>query len=266
MSASLAFLLQHGYWLTVGSVFLEQLGIPLPAVPVLVGMGALSRFGHVSFFAIILISLIASISADLIWYRLGRTYGRSVLGLLCRISLEPDYCVRRTEDTYERLGVWTLLFAKFIPGLNAAAVPLAGMIRTRLLRFLLFDSLGAMLWTGAYASLGYVFSTQIERLLVYLSQFGNSVPGLLLVIAAAYVGYKFWERRSFARSIEVERITPEELKARMESSEKIKVLDLRNQLDVTMDRVRIPGAFHVLPEVLSPADLPRNEELILYCS
>src|SRR5688572_3526697 len=93
MYDSIDFLIHYGYLMVLGAVFLEQLGLPLPAVPVLVGMGALSRSGEVSFTSLLAISLVASGAADLIWYELGRRYGRSVLSLICRISLEPDYCV-----------------------------------------------------------------------------------------------------------------------------------------------------------------------------
>ena len=114
MNELLGFLLHYGYWLTLGSVFLEQMGLPLPAVPILIGMGALVRSGNFSFKAILLIALAGSLAADLIWYYLGFRYGRSVLGILCRISLEPDYCIRRTEDAFIRLGIWALPLAKFV--------------------------------------------------------------------------------------------------------------------------------------------------------
>ena len=135
----LQFLLKYGYVVIFGAAFAEQIGLPLPAVPLLVGMGALSRSGAFSFPIVVLTGLIGSLAADLIWFELGWFHGRSVLRLICRISLEPDYCVRRTEDAFERLGLWALLLAKFVPGLNAAAVPLAGMVKTPLFRFLVFD-------------------------------------------------------------------------------------------------------------------------------
>ena len=266
MNESFEFLRHYGYWLILGSVFLEQLGLPLPAVPLLVAMGALSRSGEVSLATLILIALAASAAADLIWFQLGRRYGRSVLALICRISLEPAYCVRRTEDVYVKHGVWTLLFAKFLPGLNAAAVPLAGMMKTPRFRFLLFDSAGLTLWAGSYSAAGYVFSNQIERLLTYLSNLGYSFLVLALGIAGVYIAYKYRQRRWFVKSLVVDRITPEELKSKLDSKEKVVILDLRNQLDITNERFRIPGAFHVLPELLGQADLPRHHEVVLYCT
>jgi membrane protein DedA with SNARE-associated domain/rhodanese-related sulfurtransferase len=266
MNETLNFLIRYGYGVTLGAVFLEQLGLPLPAVPVLLGMGALSRTGHFSITAVLVLALMGSLSADLIWFYLGRRYGRSVLQMICRIALEPDFCVRRTEDAFVKRGMWTIPFAKFVPGLNAAAVPLAGMIRTDFIRFLAFDTVSLLVWAGVYATLGYVFSNQLEHLAVYLAQFGNSVLVMVVVILGTYIAHKYLERQRFLKTIEIDRITPEELKSRMDTSEVI-VLDLRNQLDVNFDRFRIPGAFHVLPEVLGQrGDIPRDREIVLYCT
>src|SRR5437870_5298141 len=104
MSDLLRFLLKYGYIVIFGAAFAEQIGLPLPAVPLLVGMGALSRSGEFSLAVVVFVAVMASLTADLIWYQLGRLHGRSVLRLICRISLEPDYCVRRTEDAIERRG------------------------------------------------------------------------------------------------------------------------------------------------------------------
>jgi membrane protein DedA with SNARE-associated domain/rhodanese-related sulfurtransferase len=267
MNETLSFLIHYGYGVTLAAVFFEQMGLPLPAVPILLGMGALSRSGTFSMTAVLAIALIGSLLADLIWFYLGRQYGRSVLQIICRISLEPDFCVRRTEDAFLKRGMWTIPFAKFVPGLNAAAVPLAGMINTPFGRFLAFDTVSLLVWAGAYATLGYVFSNQLEHLLVYLSRFGNWVLFFASILLLAYVAYKYSLRRRFLKTLAIERITPEELRSRMDSDEKIIVLDLRNPLDMKMERFRIPGAFHVLPEILGEkGDVPHDQEIVLYCT
>src|SRR4029079_1946413 len=129
----------------------------IPAATLLIGMGALARSGDFAFGLVVAAGGLAALGADLIWFELGRFHGRSVLRLICRISLEPDYCVRRTEDAFERMGLWALLPAKFVPGLNAATVPLAGMMGTPLSRYLPFDLAGATLWAGTYTLVGYLF-------------------------------------------------------------------------------------------------------------
>jgi membrane protein DedA with SNARE-associated domain len=262
------FLLRYGYWLTFGSVFAEQFGLPLPAVPVLISIGALSGSDRVSMRAIILVAVIGGLAADLIWYRLGSRYGHSVLRVICRISLEPDFCVRRTEDAFVRHGMWALPIAKFVPGLNAAAVPLAGMIQSPLHRFVVFDVVGLFLWTGVYVAVGYVFRNEVARVIAYLSQLGNSLLVILSVILAAYVVYKAVQRRRFRNTLAMNRITPEELKSKLESKEDVLIVDLRNPLDIRTDRIRIPGAFHILPESLqyTKDDIPRDKDIVLYCT
>lgn len=268
MSDLLQFLLKYGYIVVFGAAFAEQIGLPVTAVPLLVGMGALARSGQFSFPVVVGTAAIASMAADLIWYELGRHHGRSVLRLLCRISLEPDYCVRRTEDAFERMGLFALLLAKFIPGFNAATVPLAGMMRIPVARFLLLDLAGVTLWSGTYTLLGYLFSREIERILMDLSGLGIS----LLIIAAAalvgYIAYKLRQRRRFLKGLSIMRITPEELKAKMDAKENVMIFDMRNRLDRKTDPLRIPGAFHVLPEHIEfqPEDLPFDQEIVLYCT
>ena len=268
MSDLLQFVLKHGYLVVFGTAFAEQLGLPLPAVPLLIGMGALSRSGNFSFAVVVATAAIASLTADMVWYQLGRFHGRSVLRLICRITLEPDYCVRRTEDAFERLGLWALLPAKFIPGFNAATIPLAGMMKTPLVRFLTFDLIGVLLWSGTYTLLGYVFSLQVERIITYLSTLGTSVLILIVAVLSVYIGYKLNQRRKFLNTISVIRITPEELKAKMDAKERILIFDMRNRLDRTTDPVRIPGAFHVLPEHIEfqREDLDVNQEIVIYCT
>ncbi|HYR88563.1 MAG TPA: VTT domain-containing protein [Terriglobia bacterium] len=267
MNELLEFLIRYGYWVTLASVFFEQMGLPLPAVPILIGMGALARSGDFSFFGVLVIALAGSLAADLIWYYLGFHYGRSVLGVICRISLEPDYCIRRTEDAFIRRGIWALTLAKFVPGLNAAAVPLAGMIKTRFLRFLAFDTAGLVLWAGAYTTLGYIFRNQVEQVIAYLSDLGTSFGLTAAIVVAGYIGYKYLQRHRFLKTLKVERITPEELKRIMDTNQEVFVLDLRNQLDVNLDRFRIPGAFHTLPELLEQeGDIPRDKQVVLYCT
>lgn len=268
MSELLRFLLQYGYVVVFAGAFAEQMGLPLPAVPILVGMGALSRSGEFSLIGVIAAAASASLIADLIWYELGRYHGRWVLRLICRISLEPDYCVRRTEDAFERLGLWALLAAKFIPGFNAATVPMAGMMRTPLLRFIVFDSAGVLLWSGTYVLLGYAFSQQIEQIIMYLSTLGGSLVAVVVATVTVYVGYKLNQRRTFLKGLSVMRISAEELKARLDANENILILDTRNRLDRDSDPVRIPGAFHILPEHVEfrPEDIAFDQEIVVYCT
>ncbi len=162
MHEIVAFLLQHGYTLLFLWVLLEQLGLPLPSAPILLAAGALSGTRQMYFSLALLYATLAAIISDVIWYEIGRRKGGAVLNLLCRISLEPDSCVRRTEGLYEKYGERSLLWAKFVPGLNTAAPPVAGMFGMPMGRFLIFDTMGSILWAGSFVGLGWIFSDQLE--------------------------------------------------------------------------------------------------------
>ncbi len=163
MEQAMGILLRHGYAILFAVVLAEQLGLPIPAVPMLLAMGALAGSGRFSFLAAVLVAVSASLVSDILWYELGRHRGRSVLNVVCRVSLEPDFCVRRTENTFAHYGPGMLLFAKFVPGLNITAPPLVGMFRMPSAQFLMWDSVGALLWSATFSAAGYVFRKQLER-------------------------------------------------------------------------------------------------------
>src|SRR5262245_30057163 len=148
MHKSLDFVLQHGYVLLVGWVFAEQIGLPLPSIPLLLAAGALAGSHRMNIFAALGCTIVGSVSADLIWFYLGKLRGIRVLQLICKISLEPDSCVRKTEGVFSKQGAKSLLVAKFVPGLSTVAPPMAGVFHMRLRRFVLFDTLGTIFWGG----------------------------------------------------------------------------------------------------------------------
>ncbi|MFQ5663993.1 MAG: VTT domain-containing protein [Terriglobia bacterium] len=268
MDEAIQFLLQHGYLVLFVFVLAEQMGLPLPAIPALLAMGALAGAGQLSYPLALLTAVAASLLSDLTWYQLGRHRGHSVLNLLCRISLEPDSCVRRTQSVIARHGAPTLLFAKFVPGLNTVAPPLAGMIGMRLTRFALWDAGGAFFWAGGFSGLGYLFREQLERLAVYATHLGTGLGLGLGAALAAYLGWKYLQRQRFLRQLWIARITPEELKRKLEAGEDVVVVDLRHSLEFDADNAKIPGALHLLPEELDPRhqEIPRDREVVLYCT
>src|SRR6266566_2160819 len=199
MHSTLEFLIKHGYMVLLAWVFAEQLGLPIPSLPMMLAAGALAGTGHLSFWTSLFLVTIAALFADSFWYILGRKKGIRILQFLCKISLEPDSCVRRTEGIFSKQGARSLLLAKFIPGLSTVAPPLAGIFHMRPRRFLLFDALGSLLWAGAFLGLGYVFSGEIERVAEHLAALGGWLVVLLAGALAAYVAYKFIARQRFLR-------------------------------------------------------------------
>lgn len=267
MHELLEFVMHHGYSLLAGWVFVEQIGLPLPSLPLMLAAGALAGTGRMNFFVSLFLCVVATLLADGLWYQLGRRKGVKVLQWLCRISLEPDSCVRRTEGIFEKNGARALLFAKFVPGLNAVATPLAGIFQMRPRRFILFDSLGAFLWSGTYLGLGYLFSSQIELIAQRASQLGGWLLVLLIGGLAAYIVFKYFARHKFLRDIRIARISPQELKQKIDAGEQLFIVDLRHALDFEAEPELIPGAVHIDSRELSEkSDLPRNREIILYCT
>jgi membrane protein DedA with SNARE-associated domain len=268
MSDHQEFLAHYGHALLFAAVFVAELGLPIPSVPLLVAAGALAASGRLDPLLTLALPTAAALAANLIWYELGRRKGIRVLQLLCRIALEPDSCVRQTESTFARHGARSLLVAKFVPGLNTVAPPLAGIFRMRLRRFVLFDGLGAVLWVGAFVAAGYFFSDE----LAWVGDEGSRLWKQLLVSVVGaltlWIAWKFARRRRFVRQLRIDRITPEELKHKIDAGENLVIVDLRGSLDFEAEPGTIPGARRIAAGSLDGIreELVRAPEVILYCS
>jgi len=268
MTELIAFLLRYGYFVFFIAVFLEQFGVPIPSAPVLIAAGALAAHGHLSFFKLLVLGVVASLMGDLVWYQLGRTRGHDVLRFLCRLSLEPDSCVRHTENVFARHGDRALLLAKFIPGFGVAVPPMAGHLGMRLARFILLDVLGAILWICAFSGAGFLFSEQIEDVALTVARLGN---GAVILAAGGLVGYlvgKYVQRRRYLRKLRVARISPDELMRKLAAGEDPVIIDLRHALDRGSEEVRLPGAINMVPEEVARrhVEIPRDRDIILYCT
>jgi membrane protein DedA with SNARE-associated domain len=268
MHSTLEFLIKHGYVVLLAWVFAEQLGVPIPSLPMVLAAGALSGTGQLSFWSSLFFVAIAALSADSFWYMLGRRKGIRILQILCKISLEPDSCVRRTEGIFSKQGARSLLLAKFIPGLGTVAPPLAGIFHMRARKFLLYDGLGAVIWGGSILGTGYIFSEQIEHIAERAAKLGGGLAVLIIGILAAYLAWKFVARQKFLRELRIARITPEELKLEIDSGVELVIVDLRHSMDFEADPETIPGAFRMDAAELEVRNdrLPRDREVILYCT
>jgi membrane protein DedA with SNARE-associated domain/rhodanese-related sulfurtransferase len=249
-------------------IFGEQIGLPIPAIPVMLAAGALAGAGRIDLGLAILLSVAACLAGDVIWYELGKRRGRQALGFLCRISLEPDFCVRRTENFFTRHGIRALILAKFIPGLSTLAPAMAGLFGIKFNRFLSYDGLGAGLWSLTFVLPGYVFSSEIEAIAAHESRLGMFLLLVLGIGIVAYIAYKFAHRQWVLRELRMARITADELKERMDLGHEVFVLDLRGALDHEADPFTIPGALRMTAEELEQrhADIPRHGDVILFCA
>ena len=265
MNEALNFLLTHGYAVLFSFVLAEQLGLPLPSTPVLLAAGALAGLGKLNLAIALPLAVLASLIGDSFWFYLGKTRGMSILRLLCKISLEPESCVRKTKSAYSNQGAKWLLFAKFVPGLNTLAPPMAGMFNVSPGRFIALDAAGAGLWAGAFMLSGWLFRDQMELVAVFMSKLGFWLGAALIAALVLYLACKYVNRARARRSLRIARITPLELKQRMDQGESITIIDLRNAFE--WQEGHIPGSL-----ILSEDDLDSfipsllEGEVILYCS
>jgi membrane protein DedA with SNARE-associated domain/rhodanese-related sulfurtransferase len=268
MSQNLIWLItQYGLLLVTANVFVDQLGLPVPAMPTLILAGAIATgtLGLTSLFAA---AVLACIVPDCVWFLVGRRYGMRVLKTLCRISLEPDSCVSQTQSRFERWGINSLMIAKFVPGLAIIAPPLAGALRIGWPRFIGLSAVGGALWVGSGLAAGMLFKTQIQSVLVHLDRIGSVTGSVVAAALIGYVLYKWWERQRFYKELRMARISVGELYALMEAGEEPIVVDVRSPTARTLEPRWIPGAIHVPVDDVGRhvAELPRDRKIVVYCT
>lgn len=268
MHGTTEFLIRHGLPLIFVAVFVEQMGLPVPALPWLLAAGALSALGEFNLALGLLVAVIACVLADAIWFYLGRYRGNQVLCLLCRISLEPDSCVRRTQNVFTKYGLPGILVAKFLPGLGTVAPPVAGMSKVSAGRFLFVDGIGSALYIGCLLGLGFFFNRQIDQILAAVSRIGGSALSLLVALAVIFVAYKYWQRQRLLDELRMARITVSELRTMLQGGQTPLIFDLRSSAAVEEDPALIQGAVHVSAEDIESrlGELPKDQEIVVYCS
>lgn len=273
MPIAIEFFVHYAYGILFLWVLIEQLGVPVPSVPMLITAGTLSASHRIHAIPAMLSILAACALADSIWYFAGLRYGGRVVRLVCRLSLEASACVKKTEGYFSRNGGWTLLFAKFVPGLSALAPPIAGQTGMSYGKFLVLDLLGSLIWSSTFVFGGRFvgdFAARSAWLLHLLAHYGVAIVAALIV---GIVIYRMWRQREFLRSVMEMRIGSDELMRMIEDAERHGttapyIVDLRHPLDYLPDPRVLPGAVRIMPQDLrARADvLPRDRDIVLYCT
>jgi membrane protein DedA with SNARE-associated domain len=261
-------LVQHGLLLVFANVLLAQSGVPLPAVPILIVAGAFVSQGQMALAPLILVSVTGSLIGDTLWYLAGRRYGYRVLRTLCRVTIEPDSCVKQTENIFERWGAPSLMVAKYVPGFSTVAPPLAGTMQLGLAPFLAYSAVAALLWAGLPIALGAIFHAEVESALAWLGNMGTGAAAVVAAVVLLYVGVKALQRFMLIRMLRMARINVGELRGLMGQEVKVVVLDVRSATARKLDPRRIPGAIWV--DIAAPAaalvEVPPDRDVIVYCS
>jgi membrane protein DedA with SNARE-associated domain len=249
-------------------VVAEQFGIPLPAVPMLLGFGALVAHGRGSIPVMLAALVTVTLTIDFAWYELGRRRGAFALGRLCRLAVEPDTCVRRAENVFSRFGVAALLVAKFLPGMTTIVPPLAGVFGVKRVRFAVYDIVGVLLWSGTWIGLGYVFSDAVATIAARVAALGVHIGVFLGTVIAGYIVIKYVRRQLLFRKLRIARMSPEELKRRLDAGEDITIVDLRTRLEIAAMPYVIPGSRWMDADAIDAqqAELLGARELVVYCT
>ena len=249
-------------------VVAEQLGIPLPAVPALLGFGALAAHQRASIPLMLSTLALVTLSVDFGWYEVGRHRGARMLAGLCRLTVEPESCVQKAQRVFARFGVRAMLIAKFVPGLTTILPPLAGIFAVGPLRFALHDLGGTLLWAGLWIGVGYIFSDAVALIADRVAQLGLQLAFAVGALLGGYVLVKYLRRWLFARRLRIARISPEALKQRLDAGDDVTIVDLRSALDVAAVPHAIPGSRWVDAAHIDQheAELLRDRDVVVYCS
>lgn len=247
----------------------RQLCLPIPAILFLLSGGALAGAGKLNYSGLMLAAILGCVLADLVWFEAGRLHGKRVLRVLCALAPDPSYCIRNSKSAFAKKGVRALVVAKFIPGLDGICPPLAGMTGASRFDFLLYDSIGSTFWAGAYITAGFIFAAELDQVVRYTSVIANI---LILVLGAPLLVLFVWKLSQLVRAARLlasSRISVEELKARMDSGEKIGVVDLLRFEDDPQGVSVIPGAIRLDPLEIRRKKrirMPAGLDLVLYCN
>jgi membrane protein DedA with SNARE-associated domain/rhodanese-related sulfurtransferase len=268
MALSTHFLLAHECLMLFVWVLAEQLGVPLPSTPLLIAAGALSAEGQISFSLALLAGLGASLLADGAWFFIGRRHGHQALRFLCKLSLEPTVCVRRTQDSFGRHRAATLMIAKFVPGLATLAPPVAGEYGMRFSEFVLFDGIGALWWLGVWLTVGRLFGVALKHDSSLFDWVGRFSGVLLVASILGFFTYRVFRCRLALKKLIATRLEPVDLKKQLDAGEQVYIVDLRHPLELSANGFTLPGAHRISPDELAAnhLDIPLDRDIVLYCT
>ncbi len=262
------YLVHTTYPILFVAVLARQLCLPIPAILFLLSGGALAGAGKLSYAGIAVAAVLGCVLAVLVWFEAGRWRGKRILRLLCALAPDPSHCIRHSKATFAKKGVRALMIAKFVPGLDGICPPLAGMTGASRADFLLYDTVGSALWAGAYITCGFVFAHELDKVVQYTSVFANV---FILALGAPLLAFFIWKLIQLVRTVRVllpAQITPQQLKALLDSGELVGIVDLLRFEDDPQGVAVIPGAVRLDPLQIRRKrriSMPANLELVLYC-
>ena len=261
---------KHGYVLTFALLLAEAIGLPFPAAIALVAAGAAVAAHTLWGPYVLLVCITALLLGDTVQFWLGRYMGWALLGFLCHVSINPETCILRSAESFYKRGKITLVIAKFIPGVNTMAAPLAGSMKMRYGQFLRLDLAGSLLYSTTYLLVGYLSR---DFLAATLSGFHAARRAMEIVVITAlvvYAVYRAVQFRKYKKYRVMPRVQVEELVERLASDEAYRVLiaDVRSHGYYDVGTERIKGSIRIEPNNLEEEikNLPKDKDIYLYCT
>jgi membrane protein DedA with SNARE-associated domain len=270
MSDFSSLIAHHGYVVIFLTVFLEAIGLPVPAALALVAGGAAAASGILRAPTVLLLAVVGMLLGDSILYALGSHMGWGLLGFLCKVSANPETCILRSAESFYKRGRLTLLIAKFIPGVNTMAPPLAGSMEMPLVQFLGLDLAGAGFYALAYGTVGFLFRDFVAGITRGFQAAGHAAEIVAILALIAFIVYRFWLYTKHRVYRVVPRVQVMELAKKLQSEEsgKILLVDVRSHGYYDSGAARIRGSIRIEPNNLSQEvkKLPKDKDIYLYCT
>jgi len=273
LSSVMVLLVHHAYAVLFLWVLIEQGGLPVPSVPLMLAAGTMSAAHRLHVAYALPMVMLACLISDSAWYFLGQRYGSKILNILCKFSMEAATCVSKTQGTVTKRGAVTLLFAKWVPGLSTMAAPIAGQAEIPYSKFVFYDMAGTLMWASAWLFAGRFFGDLAKRSSEFFGTLSHFAVLLVVLMVVAWQVYRLVKRQQFVSELRGLRLEPAQLLAMMNDARKAGedqpfIVDLRHPLDVLTDPLVLPGALRIGPEDLKlrKAMIPLDRDIVLYCT
>ena len=273
LSSVMVLLVHHAYAVLFLWVLIEQGGLPVPSVPLMLAAGTMSAAHKLHVAYALPMVMLACLISDSAWYFLGQRYGSKILNILCKFSMEAATCVSKTQGTVTKRGAVTLLFAKWVPGLSTMAAPIAGQAEIPYSKFVFYDMAGTLMWASAWLFAGRFFGDLAKRSTEFFGTLSHFAVLLVVLMVVAWQVYRLVKRQQFVSELRGLRLEPAQLLAMMDDARKAGedqpfIVDLRHPLDVLTDPLVLPGALRIGPEDLKlrKAMIPLDRDIVLYCT
>jgi membrane protein DedA with SNARE-associated domain len=261
---------RHGYALTFGLLLAEAIGLPFPAAIALVAAGAAVAAHTLWGPYVLLAAVVALLLGDTVQFWLGRYMGWLLLGFLCRVSINPETCILRSAESFYKRGKVTLVIAKFIPGVNTMAAPLAGSMKMRFWQFLYLDFAGALVYSTTYLLVGYLSRDFLAAILRGFHTAGLAIEAVVAAALVVYAIYRILQYRKNKMYRVVPRIQVEELARRLasEDADRVQIVDVRSHGYYDSGAGRIKNSIRIEPNNLEEEirHLAKDKDIYLYCT